>query len=132
MEKPAFLDDIKVKISALKDKIFFWIKENKKLAIVIASLFCLMLICIIILICSFNKGKNQSEKIYKEQLQLTHELVIPNGPDLPDDYTISRETKENWSKEEGEQWFTLPSEKEINGLSKANDNLIDEILGAAP
>ena len=65
-------------------------------------------------------------------LELTEPLSIPDGPELPKDYTASRNPKDKWSQEEAEEWFTLPSQKEIDSLSKANDNLINEITGAAP
>ena len=131
MDILAFLDNVKLKFSAIKDKVVTWVKENKKLAIIISSLIVLMLICIIILIAASGK-KDKGPKVYEERLELTQELLVPDGPELPGDYTISRETKEKWSEEEGAEWFTVPSEKDINGLSKANNNMIEDLLGAAP
>lgn len=131
MEKPAFLDDIKVKLSAIKDKVFAWIKENKKLAVIICTLILFMIVCIIVLLAISGK-KDTAPKVFQDRLELTEDLVVPNGPELPGDYTISRETQEKWTEEEGSEYFTVPSDKEINGLSKANNKMIEEILGAAP
>ena len=63
---------------------------------------------------------------------LTEELLIPEGPELHKDYNISRETKEKWDDEQADTWFEVPTEKDINSLEKANDNIILEITGAAP
>lgn len=131
MEKPAIFDKIKTRFAKIKDAIVEWVMNNKKLSIVVGALIVLMLVCIIILIAV--SGKNKKKPVtYDERLELTQELVVPNGPELPRDYTISRETQESWSEEEAEKWFTVPSDKEINGLSKANDNMVEDILGAAP
>lgn len=131
MDIKAILEKIKTKFAEIKDIIVNWVKNNKKLSIIIAALLVLMIICIIILIAV--SGKDKKEDIdYQNRIELTQDLVIPKGPELPRDYTISRETQENWSEEEAEKWFTVPSDKEINNLSKANDNMVDEILGAAP
>ena len=131
MEKPVFLEKLKETFSEIKEKLVTWIKENRKLAIIISALFSLMLICIILILIIAGNKKEEPEN-YKEVLQLTQPLVIPNGPELPRDYTISRETKENWTEEEGQQWFTTPTEQDIRGLEKANNNKINDILGAAP
>lgn len=132
MDKPDFINNIKEKFSIMKDKVVTWIKGNKKLSLIIVSLICIMLVCIILLIIISSKNKLPKDKVYEEKLILSQELLVPNGPELPRDYTISRETKEKWTDEEAESWFTVPSEKEIEGLSKSNDIIIDEVLGVAP
>ena len=140
MDKPAFLEKIKKNItnsfSFIKEKVSsskvgVWISENKKLAIIVSSLFCVMLICIILLI-ALASNKKEPTTQYEQTLELTNELVIPDGPELPKDYTISREKRDRWTKEEADQWYSEPTENDIRGLEKANDIVINNILGAAP
>ena len=45
---------------------------------------------------------------------------------------ITRQTKEKWSDEQADTWFQIPGQKDIDSLEKANDNIINEITGAAP
>ena len=101
------------------------------LSYIIAGLVALLLLCIILLIALAGK-KKEPAPVPGSVLELTEPLVIPDGPELPKDYTASRTPKDKWSEEEAQEWFTIPSQKEIDSLSKSNDNLINEITGAAP
>lgn len=123
--------NIKDKLSPLFEKIRSFYEENKMLSYIIAGLFALLLLCIILLIVLTGK-KKEAPVIPGTVLELTEPLAIPDGPELPKDYTASRTPKDKWSEEEAQEWFTVPSQKEIDSLSKANDNLINEITGAAP
>lgn len=118
-------------IQPLVEKVQEFYEENKKLSYIIAGLLALLLICIILL-CILTGKKKEPAVVPGTVLELTEPLAIPDGPELPKDYTASRTPKDKWSEEETEEWFTVPSQKEIDSLSKANDNLINEITGAAP
>ncbi len=131
MDFQGLLDNIKEKASSIFEKIREFYEENKMLSYIIAGLTALLLICIILIIVLSGK-KKEPEVVPGSILELTEPLAIPDGPELPKDYTASRTTKDKWSEEETEQWFTIPTQKEIDSLSKANDNLINEITGAAP
>ena len=131
MDFQGLLDNIKEKASSIFEKIREFYEENKMLSYIIAGLTALLLICIILIIVLAGK-KKETEVVPGSVLELTEPLAIPDGPELPKDYTASRTTKDKWSEEETEQWFTIPTQKEIDSLSKANDNLINEITGAAP
>ena len=131
MDFHGILDTIKEKISPLIEKLRSFYEENKKLSIIILSLVALLLLCLILLISIAGK-KKEPKVIPGTVLELTEPLAVPNGPELPKEYTASRTPKDKWSEEESEEWFTVPSQKEIDSLSKANDNLITEITGAAP
>ena len=131
MDFHGILDSIKEKVSSLIQKIRNFYEENKMLSLIIAALIALLLLCIIILIAVAGK-KKEPAAVPGTILELTENLVVPDGPELPKDYTPSRTTKERWTDEEAQEWFTVPSQKEIDSLSKANDNLINEITGAAP
>ena len=132
MDFHGILDNIKEKASSLFEKVREFYEENKMLSILIASLTALLLLCILLLIVIAGKKKNKVPEVPGTVLELTETPVIPDGPELPKDYTTSRTSKEKWSEEEAEEWFTIPGQKEIDSLSKANDNLINEITGAAP
>lgn len=123
-----FIENFKEKLHSLKETIINFYKENKKITLIIAVLFCAILISIIILINYPKKEKS----IEEQNIVLTEELIIPKGPELPKDYNINRKNKENWNKQDSEKWFTIPTEKEIEDLSKSNDKMIEEITGVAP
>ena len=131
MKNNKFFSKVKDKYLEIENNIVSWIQNNKKIAIILVSLLSIMLICIILLI-SVSKGKKKPEKVYNEKLELSQELVVPNGPELPRDYTISRQSKEAWSDEEAEKWFSIPSATDIDGLSEVNNNIIDNILEGTP
>ena len=132
MDFHGILDKIKEKASSLFEKVREFYEENKMLSLLIVSLTALLLLCILLLIVLTSKKKNSAPEVPGTVLELTETPVVPDGPELPKDYTASRSPKEKWSEEEAEEWFTIPTQKEIDSLSKANDNLINEITGAAP
>ena len=117
--------------SDLKSKAEDFIQENKMISIAIAAMIILILVCIILL-AVLAGGKKDKEEQKIMNLELSTELVIPNGPELPGNYNVYRESEEKWTEEEGRQWFTNPTDKEINSLSQANQNLIEDIIEAAP
>lgn len=131
MDIKGIWENIKEKFSPLIEKIREFYEDNKMLSYIIAGLVALLLLCIILLIALAGK-KKAPEAVPGTLLELTEPLVIPDGPELPKDYTASRTPKDKWTEEEAQEWFTIPEQKEIDSLSKANDNLINEITGAAP
>ena len=131
MDFQGLLDNIKEKASSIFEKAREFYEENKMLSYIICGLVVLLLLCIILLIALTGK-KKEPEVVPGSVLELTEPLVVPDGPELPKEYTASRTPKDKWSEEDSEEWFTVPSQKEIDSLSKANDNLIKEITGAAP
>ena len=131
MDFKGIWENIKEKLSPLVEKARGFYEENKMLSYIIVGLVALLFLCIILLIALTGK-KKEPNVIPGTVLELTEPLAIPDGPELPKEYTASRTPKDKWSQEESEEWFTIPSQKEIDSLSKANDNLINEITGAAP
>lgn len=130
MDFKGFFENLKEKIVSLYQLIKDYCSENKRNAILIGSLCVLILLLLILLICL---PKNKKEKIENEKpVVLTETLLIPDGPEIHKDYNISRQTQEKWNEEQAEEWFEKPSERDINSLEKANDNIIQEITGAAP
>ena len=131
MDFKGFFENLKDKIVSLFDFIKDYCRDNKRNAIIIASLSACILILIIILLICIPHGKKK-EKEQPKSIVLTENLLIPDGPELQRDYNISRQTKEKWSEDQADLWFEAPTEKDINSLEKANDNIISEITGAAP
>lgn len=123
-------NELITKIKNFFSKILSYLQENKKRTLIILiSLLLLLLFILIISYCIKNLGK---ESNYKQQLYFSEELLIPEGPQTNEEYKVTRQTNETWSKEETDQWFTIPTTKEINILEKQNDKLVSDILGAAP
>ena len=131
MDFQGIIENIKETASSIFEKAREFYEENKKLSIIILSLVALLLLCLILLIAIAGK-KKEPEVIPGTVLELTEPLAVPDGPELPKDYTSSRTPKDKWTQEDAEEWFTIPSQNEIDSLSKANDKMIDEITGAAP
>lgn len=128
-------DAIKDNLSSLFEKITDYCRENKRNAILI----CCLIICVlllIILVCALPGSKDSSKKNNRNTIQqslvLTEQLLVPDGPEFSNDYEVSRKVSGKWTEEEAEQWFVIPTEKDINALEKANDTIISEITGAAP
>ena len=61
-------------------------------------------------------------------ISIESNVPLPNASES----IFSRTTEEKWSQEETDKWFTVPTEKEIENLSNANDKIINSIVEAAP
>ena len=130
MDFKGFFENLKEKIVSLYELIRDYCSKNKRNAILFASLGASVLLLIILLICI---PKNKKDKTVQEkQIVLTETLQIPDGPEIHRDYNISRQTQDKWSEEQSETWFEKPTERDIESLEKANDNIIRDITGAAP
>lgn len=130
MDIKAFFENIKEKIISLYELIRDYCQENRRNAILFASLGASVLLLIILLLCIPKKKKSQEP--VEKPLVLTETLLIPDGPELQRDYNISRKTQEKWDDQQAESWFEKPTEKDLESLEKANDNIIRDITGAAP
>ncbi|MCH5292612.1 MAG: hypothetical protein J1E07_02615 [Treponema sp.] len=133
MDFADFFDGIKEKFSETTETLLDWIEENKKVAIIISSLVIVILLCLVLLAASVSSAKKKKNAPRpRQELILSEPLLIPDGPELPRDYTLTRRTKEKWTDEEADPWFTVPSEKEIDSLSRSNESMVNEIIKAAP
>ena len=126
------IEKVKTVFSSVKNKIIELYFDNKKVFFLLVSLCFIIFLCIVLLIFMPNKKKESQNSYIENNLELSEKALIPNGPELPKDYTFSRKTKEKWTEEEAQVWFTEPSQKDIDSLSKSNDKMINEITGAAP
>ena len=130
MDFKGFFENLKEKIVSLYELVRDYCSENKRNAILIGSLLVLILLLIILLICIPKKKKNDG--VQTKPVVLTETLLIPDGPELQRDYNISRKTQEKWDEQQADEWFEKPTERDIESLEKANDNIILDITGAAP
>ena len=121
----------KEKIVTLVNKIIDFVKEDMRRTLIIL-ISILIVILIILVIISVTKVSEKDKKNEAAPIVLPQELIIPEGPQVKQDYTVSRQPEENWDIEETDNWFTVPSSKDVDDLSKANDNLILDVIGAAP
>ena len=126
------IEKVKTVFSSVKNKIIELYFDNKKVFFLLLSLCFIIFLCIVLLIFIQKEKKESQNSTIQNHLELSEKLLIPNGPELPKDYTFSRKTKEKWTEEEAQVWFTEPSQKDIDSLSKSNDKMINEITGAAP
>ena len=126
------IEKVKTVFSSVKNKIIELYFDNKKVFFLLLSLCFIIFLCIVLLIFIPKEKKESQNSTIQNHLELSEKLLIPNGPELPKDYTFSRKTKEKWTEEEAQVWFTEPSQKDIDSLSKSNDKMINEITGAAP
>ncbi len=131
MDIKGFFEKVKEKIVSLYQLIADYCHDNKRNAILFASLGACILLLLILLIC-LPKGKKKDKTEAPREIVLTQDLLIPNGPEFDKDYNISRQTKDKWTDEQTEEWFVIPTEKDIQSLEKANDNIVSDITGAAP
>lgn len=126
------IEKVKTVFSSVKNKIIELYFDNKKVFFLLLSLCFIIFLCIVLLIFIPKEKKESQNSTIQNHLELSEKLLIPNGPELPKDYTFSRKTKEKWTEQEAQVWFTEPSQKDIDSLSKSNDKVINEITGAAP
>lgn len=131
MDIKSFFGKVKEKIISLYELIRDYCQENRRNAILFASLGASLLLLLILLIC-IPKGKKKDKAAAPREIVLTQDLLIPNGPEFDKDYNISRQTKDKWTDQQTEEWFEIPTEKDILSLEKANDNIVSDITGAAP
>lgn len=130
MDFKSFFENLTEKIVSLFDLIKDYCSEKKRNAILFGTLGASIILLIILLCCI---PKNKKTKVEQEKpVVLTETLLIPDGPEINRDYSISRQTQDKWSDEQADVWFEKPTEKDIESLEKANDNIIRDITGAAP
>ena len=130
MDFKSFFENLTEKIVSLFDLIKDYCSENKRNAILFGT-FGASILLLIILICCI--PKNKKTKVEQEKpVVLTETLLIPDGPEIHRDYNISRQTQDKWTDEQADEWFEKPTQKDIDSLEKANDNIIRDITGAAP
>ncbi|MBP3606830.1 MAG: hypothetical protein J6J11_00755 [Treponema sp.] len=117
-------DDIKIKFRT-------FIHEKTLLSFVLGILLAFFLIAMIIIY--IQSSPKQSKLVNKqENIILDSEIMIPNLPNVEKDYYPSRITKNKWTKEEVEEWLTVPNQENLKQIENSNDKIIKELIGVAP
>ena len=130
MDFKSFFENLTEKIVSLFDLIKDYCSENKRNTILFGTLGASILLLIILICCIPKHKKDKAEQ--ERPVVLTETLLIPDGPEIHRDYNISRQTQDKWTSEQADEWFEKPTQKDIDSLEKANDNIIRDITGAAP
>lgn len=125
------LGNLKEKITSLFKRLVNFIKEDLRRSLIIL-LIALIVLLIILVISSVVKGSSKRLDETISPITFSQELLIPEGPQVKQDYSVSRQPEEQWPEAETENWFTVPSSKEVEDLGRANDKLILDVIGAAP
>lgn len=109
----------------------FFSQRQKALLIssILSLFFCAALLALILVP---QKKSVPSATFRSEPLEADQELLLPQGVSIPQDYAVSRETKEKWSDEEVREWLSAPDQSAVEKLSKANDAIVKNITEAAP
>lgn len=107
--------------------------DTTKKIIFICALLVFMVICALLVFVAGGKHK-EAKRIPLEQRKINADspLLVPAGPEVPDEYITSRITEKNWSESEVNEWFSVPDGEKVERLGESNDRMIDEIIGAAP
>lgn len=107
--------------------------ENKKH--VLTSLILVLFFLIAAITVAFQGSASERKITFQaedEYFTPEHDLFLPEGPSVPKGYSISHETKDHWEKSDAEQYFSMPDGKILDDLKKANEKLINDIVGSAP
>lgn len=130
MDIKLFFENTKKRMISLGKNVIDFSINNTKIVISIITL--LILVLILVLFISISSNKNKKEIVSDNNLILTENMLIPDGPEVQTNYKNSRTTEDKWSQEEADKWFTIPSQKDLDNLNKTNEKIISDITGAAP
>lgn len=98
--------------------------------LVLAGLFLVALVIVVVSVSGKPDKKNAVE--FNEDFTLYQPLMVPAVPSLPDDYYLMRERGYKWTQADVDRWFTPPDGQLLDDLHSANDDMITNILEAAP
>lgn len=118
-----------------KDSVTDFIQENAKVTVTIVGILLVLTLSALLLALSRDEGSKTQEAVVLPQVQpylATDEFFPPQKEALTESYYFSRDEGFEWSEEEFDKWFTLPTQESVEDLGKANHKAADEILGAAP
>lgn len=123
-----------IDFSEIIDNIRDFFEEKKAVAILVTVLIALFFLAMIAFVVLAVNPEKETEPVSPGSVLLVpdQKIITPEGPSIPDGYALTREPKDKWTDDETEEFFTLPDTNELNKLESANDNLINEILGATP
>lgn len=106
------------------------IPKFAKISILILLAF--FLIAVIIITVGESNPFNKKKFSFDENFILHQPLVAPEPPSTPDEYYLVRPKDYTWTEQDIDRWFSPPDEQLLDALRTANDELISDLLEAAP
>jgi hypothetical protein len=117
----------------LKEKFQFILQNTKLLVLVLSGLGLIFILCIVLAAVQCNSaGKRKQISVGEETFAPSDDFIFTGDNTLTQDYYYSREVNEKWSQEDIDEWFTPVNPDSVESLSKSNDFLINDLMGAAP
>ena len=115
------------------ERIREFIEENTKLTVCVCAILVLMVVFAIIVSPFSSASTKSKEKIVQEETFVPdQDILLPPEQSWEDEYHISREAKDRWDEAEALQWYHEPTVQDADSLGRANDALVEKIIGAAP
>lgn len=112
----------------------FSLRDFAKKKPVVFSLICLLIALfiagLIVLLIQTSPDKKKPE--IQEKFEADAPVLIPDALEIEKDYYFSRETENQWKKDEVDKWFTYPDEDAMKNVSDTNDKIVKDVLGTAP
>ena len=107
--------------------------SQRQKALLLSSILILFFCAALIAIILIPQNKTPPSVTFRsDPLEADQELLLPQGVSIPQDYAVSRETKEKWEAGQVQEWLSAPDQDAVKKLSAANDALIRSITEAAP
>ena len=131
METKKVFKNLIEKLKSLFQKIINFCRENPRKALIAGCSVCIVILVLIlssIIVKTPEPKKTEPEQV----IVFTQDLLVPDEMDSEYSYDISRQTQENWTEEETEKWFTIPTPDQVEQLEKENESMISDVIGAAP
>ena len=106
------------------------IPKFAKISILLLLVF--FLIAVIIITVGESNLFKKKKLSFDENFTLHQPLVAPEPPSTPDEYYLVRPKDYTWTEQDIYRWFSPPDEQLLDALRAANDELISDLLEAAP
>lgn len=106
------------------------IPKFAKISILILLAF--FLIAVIIIMVGESNLFSKKKFSVDENFILYQPLVVPEPPSTPDEYYLVRPKDYVWTEQDIDRWFSPPDQQLLDSLRTANDELISDLLEAAP
>lgn len=121
-----------IDFSEVVENIKDFYREKTLPAILISIVIVLFILALVVFVVQGCNSSKKTASVQDTLLVPDQDLMLPDGPSIPDGYALTREPKEKWTKEESQEYFTMPDSQQLDNLEYSNDKLIDDILGATP
>lgn len=112
---------------SVKEKIQSFIEEKKRLLILIALPIMIFLLILTASLLFFGNNERKTANP-TDTFTLIDPLSLPDATEENVNYTVEREYKEKWDKNEAALYFHLPEETAKEKLRIQNEKLVNEIL----